>query len=49
MSHGPILGKHRGNPRVEFGSVGDQLEDLPVGLVVSVSHRCEIRPETVKG
>jgi hypothetical protein len=44
----PILGKHRGNARVEFGSVGDQLEDPPISLVMLFSYGCEIRPETVR-
>jgi hypothetical protein len=45
----PILGEHRGNARVQFSSVGDQLEDLPVCLIVSLSQGCEIGPETVRG
>jgi len=49
LSLGAILGEHRGNARVEFGSVGDQLDDLPVCLIVSLSQGCEIGPEAVKG
>jgi hypothetical protein len=49
LSLGAILGEHRGDARVEFGSVGDQSEDLPVCLSVSLSQGCEIGPETVRG